>query len=100
MDEEENAKTFSVAKRARMALLGLAFVCWIGYTLAPNLLGRRPSDPDDVRGFILPYDNHGHFFISQSDLEFIHGWLWATLGFVALAIIAGCFELWADPSKN
>jgi hypothetical protein len=64
------------------------------------MLGHRPADPDEALGFVVLYDNHGHFFISQNDLAFIHAWLWALFAFGALTIVAVCFELWGPASRQ
>jgi hypothetical protein len=67
-----------LAVRKLMVFLGelsasTAMMCWFQYaSIEMSWAGHRPLAPDRSSGMVIPVDDHGILYVSQSDINFQH----------------------------
>jgi hypothetical protein len=70
-----------------------AMMCWFQYaSIEMSWAGHRPLAPDRPSGMVIPVDDHGILYVSQSDISFQHyfvipGLIFAGVG-ITLMLIA------------
>lgn len=82
-----------LAIRKIVAFLGAlsastAIMCWFQYgSIEMSWTGQRPLAPNPSAGMVIPVDDHGILYVSQSDINFQHYFVVPGLIFAGIGIV-------------